>query len=315
VAIPPGRRLVAWTPGLEDDGRELPTDRVASAMEILSTLMNPMTYLMPTFRSARSGSRLQRVASAPQFSKDLGADAERELGAGRMASRPEYMVRRKGGKRDSYERQRSRPMKEMAQKAQSRSVLREESSDLANELDAEDEAGLASAPAAPAPPGAAPEQMAAGEMMAPPPPPAPEEQADQKADAYEALQRSLGDRGALPVGVRNEIASLERLTLSGALYPAAGTPASLSLLVYDPSTRLLLEIGLALLGFFLSMLTFLWAVKHAWRMPFFVVAALLPLAGFVIEWSLGEGTLPWIFTGLTMGVLAALARVRRRQDR
>lgn len=316
VAIPPGRKLVAWTPGLEDDRRELPTDRVASAVETLATLVNPLTWMMPTFRSARSSSMLQRVASAPGYAKDMRANVEGEMATGRMPSRSDYSVRRKGGKRESFERRAHRPMKEMAKKLQARSAVRDEASDLANELDMDEERDASAAPSAPAAAGAAPGQMAAEGMMdqAPPPPPSPEEaQADEKADAYEALQRSLGDRGALPVGVRNEIESLERLTLSGALYPAAGTPPILSLMVYDPSTRLLLEIGLALLGFFLSMLTFLWAVKHAWRMPFFVVLALLPLAGFVLEWSLGEGTLPWIFTGLAMGVLAALARGKRQQ--
>ncbi|MBI4870479.1 MAG: hypothetical protein HY814_02815, partial [Candidatus Riflebacteria bacterium] len=131
------------------------------------------------------------------------------------------------------------------------------------------------------------------------------------SDAYRDLQRSLGERGVLPVGVRNSIRNAQLLELQGSLYPADGTPRAVTLLVYDSATRVWLDLGLGLLAFLSGLLALNVAVKQARPVPLFLVVCGLGLLGCAVEWHVGPGTLPWLAAGLVLGLAGSVCRTAR----
>ncbi|MBI3892205.1 MAG: hypothetical protein HY303_11830, partial [Candidatus Wallbacteria bacterium] len=349
VTTPRGRALALWSEGLDQRGQPLPAERVAGAMQAVAILGNPLVWVggalgvVTSFTGrqnvstmlTRGGSSFDHGENGRYYpsSPRPAMEAEKGMatgGIGRMAK-----LRHAGKKaRQRFERDRlkagfTQERTDAPARAQKSLAGALPEPDAAREL-ADDEREVS----APAPTSAL---AASGPMQAPSLGKdeaaadgsavggelygnaaggggggGGDEVADKKADAYQALQRSLGDRGSLPVGVKCNAEGASTIVFEGALYPAGGTPATLTLLVYDPSVRMLLDLGFGLLSFFLTLITLDWAIQLGHRSPFFLVATVLPMAGYALEWRLGEGTVLVIVCGLFLGMAGAAARQMER---
>ncbi len=300
VSSPRGRNLALLSDSLRDSRAERPGRRISRVVSRLAKLANPLGWA----RSAGLGSMALMKAPMQERASLASNEVFREVSDTRRVESAKVSRRNRQKPR--------RPEKKARPQAPGRSGGRRGLELSGDDFEADEmpEEELSFADAAPATSTPKPTSVSESSFFGGKG--AKNKEQARKQDAYLALQNSLGDRGALPVGIRNSVGTVPGLWLQGSLYPAGGTPSHLELLVYDQSVRQVVELGLVLFTFFMTMLTVQWAIRRSWRLPFFLVLLGLPLIGLAMEWRLGGNTLRWIGFGMLLGLLGALTRMKRR---